>query len=557
MKRSTKSQKKKKRGRTVPSQRPLELQRYWVFAVIAAVILFSAAIRVRLLDVPLERDEGEYAYAGQLILHGLPPYLQAYNMKLPGVYAAYALIMAVFGQTIRGIHIGLILVNSASIVLVFLLARRLFDPLAGLVAGASFALLSVSRSVLGTAAHATHFVVLSALGGVLLLLKGVDNKKLVTLFLSGLLFGLAFVMKQPGIFFVVFGGCYLLWAQLRARPIDWIESTIRFASFSLGAIIPFGLTCLILLAAGVFNKFWFWTFSYASQYVSERSAANALRYFWQSIQGVAGPSIWLWALAGVGLIFLWSEKEGRKKATFVTGFLIFSFLAVCPGFFFREHYFIVLLPVIALLAGIAVSSARHLLQLKQLSRAMQLWLPVAAFLAAFGYSIIQQQKFFFELSPEMACRAAYGRNPFPESIEIANYIKANSAPSDRIAVIGSEPQILFYANRRSATGYIYTYGMMEQQKYALTMQQEMIDEIEAARPKYLVYVDIQTSWLRHTKSNMLIFEWYARYREHYDLVGIIDILSTGQTVYHWGDEAKNYAPQSDRRLYVYKLGKSV
>jgi len=543
--------------RKVTLERPFKLHRYWVFTVLAVVLLCSAAIRVRLLDSPLERDEGEYAYAGQLILHGLPPYLQAYNMKLPGVYAAYALIMAIFGQTIRGIHVGLILVNSASIVLVFLLARRLFDSLAGLVAGASFAVLSVSRSVLGTAAHATHFVVLSALGGVLLLLKGVDNKKPVTLFLSGLLFGLAFLMKQPGIFFVVFGGSYLLWAQLRARPIDWTKSTIRFASFSLGVIIPFGLTCLILLAAGVFNKFWFWTFSYASQYVSERSAANALSYFWQSIQGVAGPSIWLWALAGIGLSFLWSQKEGRKKATFVTGFLIFSFLAVCPGFFFREHYFIVLLPAIALLAGTAVSSARNLLQLKQLPRAMQLWLPVVAFLAAFGYTIVQQQQFLFELSPDMACRAMYGRNPFPESIEVAKYIKANSAPSDRIAVLGSEPEIFFYADRRSATGYIYTYGMMEQQKYALTMQQEMIGEIEAARPKYLVYVDIPTSWLRRKKSNMLIFEWYTQYREHYDLVGIIDILSADQTVYHWGDEAKNYAPQSDRRLYVYKLRKPV
>jgi len=33
---------------------------------------------------------GEYAYAGQLILQGVPPYKEAYNMKLPGTYAAYA-----------------------------------------------------------------------------------------------------------------------------------------------------------------------------------------------------------------------------------------------------------------------------------------------------------------------------------------------------------------------------------------------------------------------------------------------------------------------------------
>ena len=51
-----------------------------------AVIVFDLviAIRIRLLGIPLERDEGEYAYAGQLMLQGIPPYKLAYNMKFPG-----------------------------------------------------------------------------------------------------------------------------------------------------------------------------------------------------------------------------------------------------------------------------------------------------------------------------------------------------------------------------------------------------------------------------------------------------------------------------------------
>ena len=36
-------------------------------AVIAAIAL-AGVVRVRLADAPLERDEGEYAYAAQLIL---------------------------------------------------------------------------------------------------------------------------------------------------------------------------------------------------------------------------------------------------------------------------------------------------------------------------------------------------------------------------------------------------------------------------------------------------------------------------------------------------------
>src|SRR2546425_1241882 len=97
--------------------------RAWI--MVALIIVVAFAIRVRLRAMPLERDEGEYAYAGQLILQGVPPYKLAYNMKLPGTYAAYALLMAVFGQSASGIHVGLCLVNVAGIVLMFLLGRKI------------------------------------------------------------------------------------------------------------------------------------------------------------------------------------------------------------------------------------------------------------------------------------------------------------------------------------------------------------------------------------------------------------------------------------------------
>jgi len=39
---------------------------WWVLAV--AILGLVVTIRIRLLGIPLERDEGEYAYAGQLLL---------------------------------------------------------------------------------------------------------------------------------------------------------------------------------------------------------------------------------------------------------------------------------------------------------------------------------------------------------------------------------------------------------------------------------------------------------------------------------------------------------
>ena len=44
---------------------------WWV--LLAVVIGLIVLIRIRLLAIPLERDEGEYAYAGQLMLQESRP----------------------------------------------------------------------------------------------------------------------------------------------------------------------------------------------------------------------------------------------------------------------------------------------------------------------------------------------------------------------------------------------------------------------------------------------------------------------------------------------------
>src|SRR5438067_7424263 len=89
--------------------------RHRAWLLVSVTVLLVIAVRVRVRDMPLERDEGEYAYAGQLILQGVPPYKEAYNMKLPGTYAAYAAIMAVFGQTRSGIDRKSTRLNSSHV----------------------------------------------------------------------------------------------------------------------------------------------------------------------------------------------------------------------------------------------------------------------------------------------------------------------------------------------------------------------------------------------------------------------------------------------------------
>jgi hypothetical protein len=487
--------------------------------------------------MPLERDEGEYAYAGQLMLQGIAPYEHLYSMKLPGIYASYAGILAVFGPTQRGIHLGLLLVNMATAVAIFFLGQRLVDRLAGAVAAASFTVLSTGTLIQGTMAHAEHFVILPAVGGLLLLLRSLDEERQGLAFWSGCLLGIGFLMKQHGGAFIAFGLVYAMIDRLRNRPLDVRNVASWCATFVAGAALPYALTCIVFASIGSFDKFWFWTVEYAIVYASKTPLHDALRDFGNKFIWLVRSAPLIWALAFLGLMsILWFDRA-RRRSVFIGMFPIFSILATCPGFYFRGHYFLLILPVVALLSGIAISAISGLLS-KIHSASIQRALPISLAIICLSVSVYQQRRFLFQMTPVQACRAVYGLNPFPESVEIGSFIRANTKASDQIAVMGSEPQIYFYSGRRSATGHIYMYPLMAENKFALQMQEEMIEEIEKNQPKFLVFVAVSTSWLQIENSHTLLFEWFRGYcASDYSLVGLVE-LSDNSVQYYWGPNAK-------------------
>jgi len=524
--------------------------KYCAYGLLLLVIVFFAAVRFRLRAMPLERDEGEYAYIGHLMLQGIPPYKLAYTMKLPGTGAAYAGIMAIFGQTSAGIHLGLLMVNAVTTLLIYLLAVRLSGRLAGVVAAASYALVSAGVAILGLAAHATHFVVLFALAGTMVLLKAMETERTWQFFMSGLLFGLAFLMKQPGIAFAAFGGSYLVAVEWK-HPVAWKRLWLKVGSLGAGVLLPFGLTCLMLWAAGVFRTFWFWTFTYAREYASETAVSPGIRIFLGTFPAVMGPSAGVWMIAGFGVASLVWHRESRRHAFLIASLSLWSFVALTAGLAFRDHYFILVLPAVALLAGIAVQSTTEALAARSLAFA---GVPVLLFAAACGYSVLKQAPFFLQMDPVTACEKRYGENPFPEALAAAQYVEAHTSASDRIAVFGSEPEIYFYARRHSATGFIYVYGLVEQQKYAFEMQKQMISEIESVHPRFVVAVQDRLSWLANTGSpELLSFSTWADHylSEQYELAGLVERVGE-RTECRWDNEIKNYQARSQNVIGVFR-----
>jgi hypothetical protein len=472
-------------------------------------------------------------------------------MKLPGVYYAYAGIMALFGQSPAGIHGGMILVTSASAVLVFLLGRRLGGLWVAAFAGPAMALLSLNPAMLGLAGHAGHFVVLFALLGTWLLLREGTCLRRRTVLAAGGCFGLAFLMKQPAIFLVAFGMVCLVYVHVQQGVRNGLRLAGGLGLFLLGAAVPYAVIAGLLAKAGLFGRFWFWTVSYALSYGTTVSLKEGAGLLLNRLGLVAGPFLLVWGLAVAGLAACVRTPERRPVRHLLAALLALSFLTVSSGLYFRSHYFLVLLPAVALLAGFGLADLHG--ALCRCKPVLAFPLPVMLGVLALATPLVAQRGLLFQEPSGAVCRKLYGRNPFPEAEGIARYLAGHTNPGARIAVLGSEPEIPFLAHRPSATGYIYTYALMEAQPYSEIMQRKMIEEIEAGDPPFVVFVNIRTSWLPRPGSPDLVFTWFNRYREErLEPVVVACILPDGSTQWVGEPAAATYSPRSNDFLVVYR-----
>jgi hypothetical protein len=242
---------------------------------------------------------------------------------------------------------------------------------------------------------------------------------------------------------------------------------------------------------------------------------------------------------------------------FIYGFFVSAFLAMSPGFYFRPHYFVLILVPIALLAGYFVVESRQLISDRVSAPQLVSFLPLVLLTILCSTGLYYERNYLFISSPDEVSRSAYGKRPFPESIVVANYIREHSGPNDEIAVLGSEPQIYFYSNRVSVTGHIYMYNLTEIGSIADRFRRELISDIESRRPLYIVKISYNDSWydyspLGNPEAGQKLEEWSDAYlNKYYKRVGLIDIYQDG-TKYYWDTDAANAKPYSNSFVTVWR-----
>jgi len=152
-------------------------------------------MRGPLLSIPLERDEGEYAYIAQRALHGDVPYRDAFNQKPPGVFVIYVAALLTAGRTADAIHLFLGAWTLVTVWMLYRLVTRLADPTAGLLAALALTVMISGKGVLGSAANTEVFALLPIVASLLCLVPAGSRAGGWRLTAAGALAACAFWIK--------------------------------------------------------------------------------------------------------------------------------------------------------------------------------------------------------------------------------------------------------------------------------------------------------------------------------------------------------------------------
>lgn len=468
---------------------------FFFLAYLALSIAVASVLRFPIADIPLERDEGEYAYIAQRWLQGEIPYKESFDQKPPGVLVIYAVIERWLGGSPAAIHWGMQIYSMGTLLLVLLLGRRLCRAPAGGATAIFCAVLVADKGVLGNAANTEVFMILPLTGLLLATLVCVEQDALHVSLIAGLLGSIALLFKQVALPNVVFSLLLVFW--LSRRP--WQLSAAFLAGLAAGLLGTLAYFWQVDALGEMLDCVITVNLQYASSIGWARYPAN----FWHSFRGILETAWPIYLLAGAGLLaHLGAAKTDAERAPAVVPlWLAFSMLGVATGGYFREHYFIQCIPPVALLASRGVSTAARIT-----SRGGLRTILMATIIAgAGGYAVVMSPDYYWRGTAAEKARAVYGTNPFPESLEVAQFIAGRSAPDDTIFVFGAEPQIYYYAHRRCASRYIFLNPLFLDKPNAELRRRQLFGDLEKNPPKCVVLLYEPSSFITDEESDVVLY----------------------------------------------------
>jgi hypothetical protein len=499
-------------------------------ALIALLFVYVALVAIGTLCWPLGRDQGIFAWIGDVILHGGVPYKDAWDVKGVLTYYTFALSQLLFGRTLWGIRaVDLIFLASTCVVLAKFM-RHYCERWVVAIGIAYLALFHMLRGYWATAQPDGWATMLVLCAGAILQLPEIPSRK--KRIIAGVLVGLASLYKI--VFLIFLAPLAIACLRKDTGPLDLrIE---KFAPVVLGTVGVI-VASLVWLAAfgalgdfmqiqfefntGVHGK----TFGWSPSMLTRRFAGYFKWYVW------AGP------LIAAGFVTLW-VKHRDIFYTQLTQLLAACVFVAIQNKYYSYHWHPVRFSLLVIFV-FGISGTWEFLR-KRLddaggSREEMLRIAMVVGLCALAIfkgpainregisarilgttSVVEYYKDF---------KSVYNWSfRFVSNHEAVTYLIERTHEDDAVLVWGFEAMINYMADRRSPTRFGYNYPLVAKVKdrRELGYRTQFIQQLASDPPRYIVVgVGDQNSLMKRSSKNSIqsFPRFKAFMREHYALEG--------------------------------------
>ncbi|MEJ2430866.1 MAG: hypothetical protein P8075_18405 [Deltaproteobacteria bacterium] len=296
-------------------------------------------------------------------------------------------------------------------------------------------------------------------------------------------------------------GLYLLYRIGRAR--DW-QVRARALKDGLwvaaGAVLPWiPFVCYFFLKDAL-GKFYFWVVSSNFSYIGDGyQKLPTFSIFVKSFKGVLSENGLLWLLALAGIAWHWEIPEDSGRSGFsdkpqpwrmtASGLMalwpLFSMIGIGLGGRFFAHYYIQIIPPLAVLGGLGL---RILIYKIRIQGAGFFRRPTGIVVAGvFAWSlfvfVVTDAPFYLKYDGIQISQRQYNSPVFAVTRFIGKYLKDHTRKNDFVYVWAVDPEINFYALRRSPSPILVQHNLHH---FTWDPYEEVSQSLHRSPPKYIV-----------------------------------------------------------------------
>lgn len=445
--------------------------------LLAGVAVIACLARLPGLALPLERDEGAYAFVAWNWLNGGLPYRDAFDHKPPLIYLLYMPALLFGAPTAMAIRIWGTVLFLISLSLVYSIGRRVWGTTAALLATLIFGVAGSAFDLQGLILNTEQALVLPALLSLWYTIRLAETQRRRYASGAGAAFAATVLIKPVAIVLVP---C-LVFAS-RRRMSDFVRN---YGFVALGAALVGGPIAGYFALRGGWNDLVFGVVTYNRVYAAESQE----RWRLGGLVDMFAPFVPLLLTALGGAAYGLSRGAGRgthskQQVILVSAWAVALLLAALGSLRAFVHYYYPILPFLALLAAPCVTwlwssvTGATLLQ-----RAIGRIAPLLLLALLLGPFALQNARLIGTTAEAQAERlyGDVGKFYFAQAQNVADFVRERTQPDDPIYIFAAEPEVYLLAERRSVSRYIYDYPF----QFFPQARAELLRDL-AAKPPALV-----------------------------------------------------------------------